>query len=140
MDPWVFNSPESVRWIIEHPLPIFLCVVEKKTATIRVYHTALRFYAWALPIHPGRLKLTPGTKTKARTVEWKKGDTFNLGAPILNFTIQEVLDSDRRTQIAEVLKFWIGHDVENLFRIKSGIQRFRCRTSMRLTRRSSADG
>src|SRR6266568_9130174 len=26
---WVFNSPESVRWIIEHPLPIFLCVVQK---------------------------------------------------------------------------------------------------------------
>ena len=23
MKPWVFGSPESVRWLIEHPLPIF---------------------------------------------------------------------------------------------------------------------
>jgi hypothetical protein len=27
MSPWVFGSAESVRWIIEHPLPIFLCIV-----------------------------------------------------------------------------------------------------------------
>ena len=33
---------------------------------------------------------------KAHTVEWATGDTFNLRAPILNFTIQEVLDSDFR--------------------------------------------
>jgi len=39
MDPWVFNSPESVRWIIEHPLPVFLCIVQKSEATILVYHT-----------------------------------------------------------------------------------------------------
>lgn len=125
MEPWIFDSPESVRWIIEHPLPIFLCVVEKKTATINVYHTAPRFYAWALPIHRDRLELIPGTKAKAHTIEWQEGDTFNLGAPILSFTIQDVLDSDRRTQVADVLKFWIDYDVENLFRIKSGIQRFR---------------
>jgi hypothetical protein len=29
MEPWIFSSPESVRWIIEHPLPIFLCIVLK---------------------------------------------------------------------------------------------------------------
>ena len=44
---------------------------------------------------------------------------------ILNFTIQEVLDRDFRAQVAEVLKFWIDYDVENLFRIKSGIHHFR---------------
>ena len=32
MTPWVFSSPESVRWIIEHPLPIFLCIVHKTEA------------------------------------------------------------------------------------------------------------
>jgi hypothetical protein len=53
------------------------------------------------------------------------GETFTLEAPILNFTIQEVLDHDFRTHVAEVLKFWIEYDVENLFRIKSGIHHFR---------------
>jgi DDE domain len=51
---------------------------------------------WVLPTHPNRLELIPGTEMKAHKVEWATGDTFNLMAPILNFTIQEVLDSDFR--------------------------------------------
>jgi hypothetical protein len=126
MDPWVFDSPESVRWIIEHPLPLFLCIVQKSEARILVYHTTARFAAWVLPMHKNYLKLIPGTETKAQTVEggWTKDDSFNLTAPILNFTIQEVLNPDFRSQVAKVLKFWIDHDVENLFRIKSGIHHF----------------
>jgi hypothetical protein len=57
MTPWVFDSPESVRWLIEHPLPIFLCIVRKTEARILVYHTTPRFAVWALPTHPSRLKL-----------------------------------------------------------------------------------
>lgn len=125
MEPWVFGSPESVRWLIEHPLPIFLCIVQKPEARILVYHTTPRFAVWALPTHPNRLELIPGTETKAHTVDWVTGDTFKLQAPILNFTIQEVLDRDFRVHVADVLKFWIDYDVENLFRIKSGIHHCR---------------
>lgn len=125
MEPWVFGSPESVRWIIEHPLPIFLCIVQKAEARILVYHTTPRFAVWAVLTHPDRLELIPGTETKAQTVDWSTGETFNLKAPILNFTIQEVLDRDFRAHVAEVLKFWIDYDMENLFRIKSGIHHFR---------------
>jgi hypothetical protein len=124
MSPWVFRSRKSVRWIIEHPLPIFLCIVQKAEARIIVYHTTPRFAVWALPTQPDRLKLIPGTETKANTVDWVTGDTFNLRAPILNFTIQEVLKPDYRDHVAEVLKFWIAYDVENLVRIRSGIQYF----------------
>src|SRR5262249_47327419 len=113
------------RWIIEHPLPIFLCIVQKPEARILVYHTTPRFAVWALPTHPNRLELIPGTETKAQTVGWETGDRFSLKAPILNFTIQESLDSDFRTKVSEVLKFWIDYDTENLFRIKSGIHQFR---------------
>jgi hypothetical protein len=130
MAPWVFGSPESVRWIIEHPLPIFLCIVQKKEARILVYHTTPRFAVWALPEHPSRLELIPGTGTKAHTVEWGDGamfksDTFKLGAPILNFTIEQILRPKFRSRVEKVLKFWIEYDVENLWRIKSGIQSFR---------------
>ena len=127
MDPWVFDSPESVRWIIEHPLPIFLCIVQKSEARILVYHTTPRFAAWILPIHKEHLKLIPGTNTKAQTVVggWTEGDSFDLTAPILNFSIQDVLNPNFRMQVAKVLKFWIDYDVENLFRIKSGIHHFR---------------
>ncbi len=30
MEAWVFESEESVRWLIEQPVPVFLCVIEKK--------------------------------------------------------------------------------------------------------------
>src|SRR5262249_39493008 len=96
MGPWVFAGAESVRWIIEHPLPIFLCIAQKSEARILVYHTTPRFAVWALPTHRNQLTLIPGTETKAQTVDWdwsSERDTFNLKAPILDFTIQELLDT-----------------------------------------------
>jgi hypothetical protein len=124
MEPWVFDSAESVRWIIEHPLPIFLCIVQKSEARILVYQTSPRFAAWVLPSPLKRLELIPGMAKKARSVEWGINDTFELAAPILSFTIQEILDRSFRDQVADVLKLWIGQDMDNLFRIKSGIHHF----------------
>jgi hypothetical protein len=126
MEPWIFPSPESVRWIIEHPLPIFLCIVHKPEARICVYHTTPRFAAWILPLHKNRLELIPGTETRARPVEtsWEEGSSFELKAPILNFTIQDALDDAFRARLAAVLKLWIDNDLENIFRIKCGNHHF----------------
>jgi hypothetical protein len=126
MEPWIFASRESVRWIVEHPLPIFLCIVQKTEARILIYHTTPRFAAWILPLHKTRLELVPGTETKARPVEtsWEEGSSFELKAPILNFTIQEALDNTFRARLATVLKFWIDNDLENIFRIKCGNHHF----------------
>ena len=44
MDPWIFNSADSVRWLIQHPLPVLLCAVDKTSARIRIYHISPRFY------------------------------------------------------------------------------------------------
>jgi hypothetical protein len=66
MDPWIFDGEKSVRWIIEHPLPIFLCVVRKAEARILVYQTTPRFAAWILPLHKNRLELVPGIETRAQ--------------------------------------------------------------------------
>ena len=139
MEPWPFGSPEPVRWIIEHPLLIFLGIVQKPEARILVYHTTPRSAAWAMPTHPNRLELIPGTETRANTVDWDTGDRFDLKAPILNFTIQDVLGPEFRRQVAEVLKFWIDHDVENLFRIKRAASiNSGCRPTTRRTRRRLA--
>ena len=128
------RRPESVRWLIEHPLPIFLCVVKKAEAKILVYRTTPRFAAWALP-HKNQLELIPGTQKKAQTSEWVGGDTFKLAAPILSFTIRDILKTQFREHVSEVLKFWIGCDVENLFR-KSRVASpgFKCPTIMKQTR------
>jgi hypothetical protein len=126
MEPWVFDSEESVRWIIEHPLPIFLCVVLKAEARILVYQTTPRFAGWILPLHKSHLELIPGIEKRARPIEttWEEGSSFELKAPILNFTIQEALDDSFRARLAIVLKFWINNDLENIFRIKCGNPHF----------------
>ena len=126
MDPWVFAGAESVHWLIEHPLPIFLCIVNKAEASFLIYHTTPRFAAWILPLHKDRLELVPGTEPRAQSVEttWEAGSSFELKAPILRFTIQEALDKTRRAQVAAVLKFWIDNDMENIFRIKCGNHHF----------------
>jgi hypothetical protein len=87
MDPWIFSGEQSVRWIIEHPLPIFLCIVNKAEARILVYLTTPRFAAWILPLHKDRLELVPGTATTAQPIvtSWEKGSRFELNAPILVF-------------------------------------------------------
>jgi hypothetical protein len=124
MAPWVFNGRNSVRWFIEHPLPIFLCIVQKAEARILVYHTAPRFAVWTMPELPERLELELGTKTEAQTANWAWIGPCRLEAPILSFTIKNILDEAFRGQVQNVLKFWIDFDVETLVRIKNGIQQF----------------
>ncbi len=46
-DAWDFK--DAVQWLIEYPLPLFLCVVDKASTRLRVYHTCPRLYSWALP-------------------------------------------------------------------------------------------
>jgi hypothetical protein len=127
MRPWVFSGAQSVRWLIEHPLPIFLCIVKKAEARILVYNTTFRFAVWALPLHENRVEVIPGGETKAITLEWAPtaGGTYKLTAPILNFTIEQLLNRRYHAQVADVLNFWIGFDMENLFRIKCGLPHFR---------------
>jgi hypothetical protein len=80
MEPWTFASPESVRWIIEHPLPIFLGIVLKAEARILIYPTTPRFAAWILPLHKDHLELIPGTQKRAQSIEtsWEEGSSFEL--------------------------------------------------------------
>src|ERR1043165_4533257 len=45
---WDFGTPDEVKWLIEHPSPLYLTVVEKELGKIRVYQTFARFHVWAL--------------------------------------------------------------------------------------------
>ena len=78
-----------------------------------------------MPELPERFELILGTETQAVTGQWPWIGPCTLAAPILSFTIEEILDEDFRGQVKNVLKFWINFDVENLVRIKNGIQQFK---------------
>lgn len=48
MKPVPFKSKDEVRWVIEHPLPLFVCFVDKSKVQISIYHTFGRFHAWSI--------------------------------------------------------------------------------------------
>src|SRR5436305_1689387 len=73
MDGWTFEGHNSVRWLIEHPLPLFLCVVLKKEALFRVYQTTSRFQAWSRGRLASRIELIPGLGPVGKPGDWIDG-------------------------------------------------------------------
>jgi hypothetical protein len=126
LDPWVFKTSREVRWFVECPMSIFLCVVAKRESRIRIYHTSPRFYAWSHPPLPDRLELIPGEGTEGKCTEWSGGTTFSLSAPILDFLLgQPDADEEFRGRAAGVLKFWVDVDEENLKRVRMSLREFK---------------
>ena len=75
---------------------------------------------------PTRLELVPGHGPYGRATQWKDGTVFDLSAPILDFTIQDMLDDGFVARAKEVLGFWIEEvDMENLRRMQAGVLTFR---------------
>jgi len=124
MDSWVFETPESVKWLVEHPSPLFLCIVDKNHGRLAVYHTSPRFYAWSLPPLPDRMELKPSREMVGTCTQWEGGTFFSLSAPILEFSITDMLQDDFCERVREVLLFWIEVDKGNLTRMRTGLREF----------------
>src|SRR5271157_2691519 len=45
-EPWEINHERSVKALVQVPLPLFLCIVNKKEQRLRIYQTSPRFYVW----------------------------------------------------------------------------------------------
>jgi len=114
---WVLEGRESVDWLIKHPLPLFLGVMIKKTLTFHVYHTAPRFYPWALGDCPDRLELTMTEETVGKSTEWVGDYRFQL-VPILSIKMEQLAsDADYAQNARDVLEYWIGVEDRNLARM-----------------------
>jgi hypothetical protein len=124
MEPWKFEGEESVRWAVQHPLPLLLCVVDKSAERLTIYHTGPRCFVWSLPPLPSYLELVPGEGSDGRCTQWEGGCRFSLSAPILDFTTSELSKGAFREKAAEVLRFWVSVEAENLHRIKMGMHSF----------------
>lgn len=122
--PWRFESKEEVRWLIEHPLPLFLVCVDKGKASVSVYHTMPRFMIpfWELP---NSLSLAPGAVGKGSVVSWTDGLAYGLSAPIVQVTLADLATEARLLEVAQVLKAWIELDEVNGLLRMAGLLRFR---------------
>jgi hypothetical protein len=114
MSPWTLRSRRSVRWLVEHKFPLFLCVLEKLKARLRLYHTFPRFLLWAFDQKPESLKLVPGEGDEGVATSWEGRDTISLGAPILDRTVVDFLKKTRVEEAKEVIKSWLKAEAYNL--------------------------
>lgn len=124
-DPWVFNDRESVRWLVEHPIPLFLCTISKRKGRLRVYHVFPRFYAWAMGTLPNRLELNPGKGRNGEFVQWENGSSFSLSAPIIEAGLGDLLDAHRMKELRDIFAYWVRLDRENCDLVRQGLLRFR---------------
>jgi hypothetical protein len=123
-EPWHFTTAESVRWFVQFPLPLFFCIVTKKEARLRLYHTSPRFYAWSSPSEINSCVLVPGDGNSGRSTQWEAGNSFALSAPILSFTVSEALDDGFQQLVRSVLEYWIAIDQCNLHQVRTGLRQF----------------
>jgi hypothetical protein len=123
--PWVFKNKDSVKWLIQYPIPLFLACVDKKRASVSVYHVMPRFLVWALGYLPNRLVLRPKKTVKGKFVKWENGTDFSLSAPIIRATCTDLANGRVMKTLASVFQRWVGFDRENCDLLRQGLLRFR---------------
>jgi hypothetical protein len=121
--PWVFADKRSIRWIVEAPMPVFFCIVDKRTAKVSIFNTWPRFLAWVMSDSFERIEMTVGESGTGKIeVEINRDGTYSLSAPIAEFAITDILDAELHSQIRSILQVWIQYDQSNIHRIQSGIK------------------
>jgi hypothetical protein len=118
----VFDGKDAVRWVIEHPLPLFLCIVNKASARLSVYHTLARFHAWSLGEWPDRLAMVPDPVIpgkEGKCISWPGSYDLSLDQPILDFSVNEMLDEAFWRKAREVFEHWIDIENDNLTRVRT---------------------
>ncbi len=123
-DPWVFETADEIKWLLEYPTPLFLACVNKGGGLLSVYHTMPRFLAgfWPAPL---RLELTPTLLDDGECTQWTDGQKFSLSAPILRVALADLLDEAKLLALREVLQYWVTVDSYNCDLRRMGLLRFR---------------
>lgn len=124
-DSWIFEGEDSVKWLLEYPIPIFLSCVNKKEGTLAIYHVTPRFYVSVLDTVPTRLELVPEPYDLGEDVQWEDGERFSLSAPILRVSLPDFLDEKRLAKLREVFTRWVRIDQENIELLRLGLPCFR---------------
>jgi hypothetical protein len=122
---WELNDVDSVKWLVEHPLPLFLCRINKKAGAVRVYHTIARFQIWALGSMPDHVKLTAGDGHNGEFDACAGLPIVSLSAPILEILLADLTDDARMQQLRAVFAYWVALDRDNCELVRAGLLRFR---------------
>jgi hypothetical protein len=93
---------------------------------VRIYQIFPRFYVWAFSDSlPARLELTPGEGKTGQSVQWTNASSFSLSAPIIEASMNDLMDDKRLLKLRETFAHWVRLDRENCDLVRQGLPRFR---------------
>jgi hypothetical protein len=86
-----------------------------------------RFQAAVMPELPESLTLVSGEAgrtdaTHRPRVGWDADGRLHLGPPILEFSVDELLDDQRYKLFGSVLDYWVLNDLRNILRRQMGMR------------------
>ena len=136
-DPWVIEGNNSIKWLTEHPTPLFLTCVDKNGGVLSVYRTLARFLAGFWP--QDRLELIPSTGDDGLHAQWQDPTKFQLSAPILRVTLNDLMDKEKLAHFRKVMQFWVGVDRKSCNFRRMGLLRLREPHSYRVNELPNTD-
>jgi hypothetical protein len=123
-DPWILKNGDEVRWLFDYPTPLFLACVDQSGLVLSIYQTMTRFLAGMWP--PGeRIELIPLDTDVGTCAQWKDPERFELSAPILRITLEDLVRGDKFDLYRDVLRFWIAADRDACALHRMGVLRMR---------------
>lgn len=123
-DPWVFIGPEEIKWLFDHPTPLFLAHVDKRKGIVSVYQLTTRFYAEMWPT-VNALQLRPGAGPDGQVPGRIDGHSFDLSAPVIVVSIADLQDDAAMANVHQVLEYWVTIERENCTLRRMGVSRMR---------------
>jgi hypothetical protein len=122
--PWEFTNSGAIEWLLTYPGPLLFCIVDKTKDRFRIYHMTQRFHARARTDGPANdyLAVVPGRRADGEVpISWDADGRLYLGDPILDFTIEDILDRQNCDKFGQVLDYWVTNDLRNVVRQQIGM-------------------
>ncbi len=127
----VYEGDESIKWLLSHKYPLFICTIDKKSNLIETYQTVTLSTIYAKS-DINSITLTPDIPSNAENaydlfhpLQEDKKIILYLGNPILRFDLNEMAQNEFIVTLTSIMKSWIGIDQENINLKNSGFTLFR---------------
>ena len=119
-NPIEYTNQQAIEWLTSLPQPYFICVVTQQTLGIQIYHSLPIFFVTMQRQLPEKLVFELGENHHwATTDEENKGNwplkiydsksgKFSVTAPILDFTMADIVGSDDwYAKAHQILESWL---------------------------------
>ncbi|MBL8021066.1 MAG: hypothetical protein JNM27_15450 [Leptospirales bacterium] len=111
----VFTDPNSIKWLYDLRSPLFLCFIDKKAHTVEIYQTHRVQHHFArkkIKSVTLRPDIEPADSTRLESNVSVL--SIDLGKPILQFQVNDLLSDSWKKNAFAVLNFWIKLSQTNI--------------------------